>query len=488
MKEHQDLVLAIVAPIGTDIDSFISNLTTCLKSYNSSVHTISLTDIINDFTDKGLTKKLDKLKDKINLSNMARSKSQKPDLLSRFGITKINQIKSKSKNEKNVFIIRQLKRPEELSLLKELYGQSFFLLGVTASQEERLTFLTQDLYKKDITSYKNDLIKLFKTDQDEQSDSTAGQKVIKVFSKSDVFFHQNAKQNEIYRFLDLLHCSPFISPKKDEILMNLAFSTSTKSIDLSRQVGAVIADQNGDLISVGANDVPKAGGGQYSDDDEHHFPDWILGKDPNKDKIASIINEILNEFSEKVSSEEKKEEIITNIKKTLSDSDISNLTEFNRAVHAEMEAILNCARQGKATKNAVLYCTTFPCHNCAKHIVGAGIKKVFFIEPYPKSLALDLHNDSISESDSNLVIFTQFTGIGPNRFNDLFSLSLTSGKKVSRKNDDGQIVNFVRHQSEGKFAYTQEVADQIEQKEKNLVSEFAELFNEEFKNGLRKAS
>ncbi|MDN3612645.1 hypothetical protein QWZ16_23945 [Vibrio ostreicida] len=26
----------------------------------------------------------------------------------------------------------------------------------------------------------------------------------------------------------------------------------------------------------------------------------------------------------------------------------------------------------------------FPCHNCAKHIVASGIKRVVYVEPYPK--------------------------------------------------------------------------------------------------------
>ena len=39
--------------------------------------------------------------------------------------------------------------------------------------------------------------------------------------------------------------------------------------------------------------------------------------------------------------------------------------------------------------------TSFPCHFCARHIVSAGVYEVQFIEPYPKSLALELHEDAI---------------------------------------------------------------------------------------------
>lgn len=51
----------------------------------------------------------------------------------------------------------------------------------------------------------------------------------------------------------------------------------------------------------------------------------------------------------------------------------------------------------QAAREATLYSTTYPCHGCAKHIVAAGISEVVYYEPYPKSRALALHDDSIQE-------------------------------------------------------------------------------------------
>src|SRR5690606_924850 len=76
--------------------------------------------------------------------------------------------------------------------------------------------------------------------------------------------------------------------------------------------------------------------------------------------------------------------------------------------------------------NATLYTTTFPCHECARHIVAAGIKRVVFIEPYPKSLVNELYPDSIrvesQEAETQHVFFESFVGVAPRRFCDLFSL------------------------------------------------------------------
>lgn len=108
-----------------------------------------------------------------------------------------------------------------------------------------------------------------------------------------------------------------------------------------------------------------------------------------------------------------------------------NITEYGRAVHAEMEAILSAARNGIAIRNSTLYSTTYPCHNCAKHIVASGISKVKYIEPYPKSYATKLHGDSIeANGDGNVkkVQFEPFVGIGPRKFVDLFSVGLSRGR------------------------------------------------------------
>src|SRR6266446_8909613 len=62
-----------------------------------------------------------------------------------------------------------------------------------------------------------------------------------------------------------------------------------------------------------------------------------------------------------------------------------NIGEFGRTVHAEMASLMDAARRGVSVDNLTIYVTTFPCHNCAKHLIAAGIRKVVYLEPYPKS-------------------------------------------------------------------------------------------------------
>ena len=49
-----------------------------------------------------------------------------------------------------------------------------------------------------------------------------------------------------------------------------------------------------------------------------------------------------------------------------------------RTVHAEMNALIQCAKEGISTKNTEIYVTHFPCNECAKAIIQAGIKTLVY--------------------------------------------------------------------------------------------------------------
>jgi cytidine deaminase len=91
--------------------------------------------------------------------------------------------------------------------------------------------------------------------------------------------------------------------------------------------------------------------------------------------------------------------------------------------------------RGVSVRGGTLYCTTFPCHMCARHIMAAGIARVVYIEPYPKSRAKRLYKRAIQvdldrEADDDAVKFEAFVGIAPSRFLDLFEM-------VTRKDSEG---------------------------------------------------
>ena len=59
-------------------------------------------------------------------------------------------------------------------------------------------------------------------------------------------------------------------------------------------------------------------------------------------------------------------------------------------LHAEANAILKCAKEGRQTQDAIMYVTCSPCPDCLKLILQAGIKQVYYKEEYSKMEHLDM--------------------------------------------------------------------------------------------------
>jgi dCMP deaminase len=64
--------------------------------------------------------------------------------------------------------------------------------------------------------------------------------------------------------------------------------------------------------------------------------------------------------------------------------------ELCRGLHAEQNAIIQAALHGVSVNGATLYCTNHPCIICAKMIINAGIRRVYFQNGYADQLASDI--------------------------------------------------------------------------------------------------
>ena len=85
-----------------------------------------------------------------------------------------------------------------------------------------------------------------------------------------------------------------------------------------------------------------------------------------------------------------------------------------RTIHAEVNAVLQCAKYGIATQGSEVYVTHFPCLNCTKTLIQAGIKRINYIEDYrnnPYALELlaksqvELHKVDIKKDRDDANIF-----------------------------------------------------------------------------------
>ena len=112
----------------------------------------------------------------------------------------------------------------------------------------------------------------------------------------------------------------------DDYFMGVSLLAAERSKDPSTQVGACIVSDDNRILSTGYNGFPQG----CSDDD---FP-W------NRDSSKGD-------------------------------------TKYNFVVHAELNAILNAG--GKSLVGSRIFVSLFPCHECAKAIIQAGVKEVVYL-------------------------------------------------------------------------------------------------------------
>ncbi|MBZ5749314.1 ComE operon protein 2 [Metabacillus rhizolycopersici] len=66
-----------------------------------------------------------------------------------------------------------------------------------------------------------------------------------------------------------------------------------------------------------------------------------------------------------------------------------------RTIHAEMNALLQCAKFGVPTEGAEIYVTHFPCLQCCKALIQSGIKTVYYAVDYKNHpYAVELFNQA----------------------------------------------------------------------------------------------
>jgi deoxycytidylate deaminase len=462
---YPELVICLCAAVGTDTGVVTDALGAELRAVSYEPVPIRLSQLMVQLPGlEGLRdiKKEDVRIRKSMLAGNALREQLGEDAMARLMLTEIHAFRKEREHtnpdiqaERSCFIVSSLKRKEEWATIRTLFGTRAFLVSIYEPRGQRTNNLCKGIAKSrnspDPTTFEKIAGDLIDIDQKEQG-IAFGQRLEEVFPLADVFLKADERLREnARRFVQLLFRAPYITPTIDEFLMFHARASSQRTADLSRQVGAVISTKAGEILATGCNEVPKAGGGVVWDKvagTSRDYRDYKLGQDgaaaAKKELVADVLEALaqadwLKPELKGVSPDELAQRALFSKEEPLAAAKISNTLEFGRIVHAEMAAICDAAMRGVSIRWGTLYCTTFPCHMCARHIIAAGIRRVVYIEPYPKSQAKRLYAKAIrvdedADADPDAVKFEAFVGISPTRFLDLFEM-------VGRKDGQGYALN-----------------------------------------------
>lgn len=453
------MFFCLVSPIGADLDQVSSAIADQLKTFGYDSEIVHVTKILPALTgvpEEDHSTLYDRYDALISKANKLRDDFNDDSLMAKLGFFIIQDMRNKrasdptKANRPVAYIIRQFKRAEEIALFRSVYGKQAFQISAYTDPDIRRARLATKMRDADasrtrVSEFEDQAIKLLNRDENETA-IPHGQRIRDVFPLADVFIDASTSESvktTLDRFLKIVFGYNFHSPSREEYGMYIAKSASLRSLDLSRQVGAAIFTKEGEVKTLGCNEVPSAKGGTYWEGDKDDAREFQSGVDTNEDFKHRLLSDTLKSLSsvgvvEKRFATMKSREFLRHVfdehgidldKKMM----MMDIIEYGRIIHAEMNAITDAARKGIALQGSTLFCTTFPCHLCAKHIISSGIDRVVYIEPYPKSYASDLYRDDIILERSERLVpgkvhFDPFIGIAPFRYRDFFEKSKRKDK------------------------------------------------------------
>lgn len=327
---------------------------------------------------------------------------------------------------KAFIVIDAIRNPHEARFFKDRYS-AFYLVSINAPNEDRRGYLTSH---HKFTKEKIDEIDRIESgewlrDKNETSEyktrkresSWISQNVKKCIEMSDIHIfnprnelpNNNILMAQLAWYVSLIKHPGLVSPTPMERVMQIAYTAKANSGCISRQVGAVITNEDQSIKAIGWNDVA-----------EGQFPCSLRS-----------VEGALNEFDPEIYSEferndehfrsalTKKHKMIISDKSILEGrncaycfKDIKNSIKgegnqvHTRSLHAEENAFLQITKYGgQSIKGGKLYTTASPCELCAKKAYQLGIEEIIFIDPYP-----GIAREHILAIGKNPPKLTQFRG------------------------------------------------------------------------------
>lgn len=437
----RELVFGIARPVGIDRDGFISALMNELSEYNYECIPIRLSDLLGsayqgDTADTAHQTEPERIGRLMELGDTLCAEAETGSAVALLGVARISiERESRAPDSRRIaYIIDSIKRVDEVTQLKQIYSDHYFQFGLQSSVDKRKARLRDQerstTFDKSDGEIETDVVNIMNRDQRE--DDTYGQNIMRAFPMSDVFINTDDDYKQaIARVMGLLFSSPIYSvPTTEEYGMQLADVSSTRSPELGLKVGAaILTNDRQRVVSMGVNIHPE---------DRQKSPEF----DASKSEIGRLVLDTMKAISSEYLSEDAQKRLadapdqLTRelISGALRGTKITDLTEFQPTVHAEMSALLDAMRDGASLDDVTMYVTAYPCHGCAKHLVDLRLP-VVYLEPYPKSRAAAMYGNTVDQT------FRVFSGIAPWRYQDVFRVG-----NEDRKTPEGNRKTWTREQ------------------------------------------
>lgn len=423
-SEGPDLIFAVVRPAGTPDGEFFDKLAGELVGYGYHTERIKLSAILSDSaTENGRPAPSDPEDERVGAlmdeGDLVCAQAEQAAAVAILGLSEIQSFRLENASHPRVaYVIDSLKRPAETTFLRQIYGNHLVVIGLQASAENRRTNLLGKIKPQRPSMPVHELERLIQDLLDRDLEEPAddfGQNTLKTFPLADVFIDvEKDLASQVTHLVDLLFGNPnYVGPGDDELGMELAFVSGTRSTQLGLKVGAALM-LDGRVVGLGMNEHPKPTGA----------PDY----DSSAVDIKELLVDTLVELGDALGPDaqrrmaEGRDAYATELLNTkLKDAKIRDLTEFQPTVHAEMSALLDAVGHGRDLTGSTMYVTTYPCHGCAKHLIALDMR-IVYLEPYPKSRAASMYGPSVEAT------FRPFTGVAPRRFQQLYDV--TSDRKA----------------------------------------------------------
>ncbi|MFL4948090.1 deaminase [Streptomyces sp. MMS24-I31] len=443
-----ELVFALVPTLGADKEVVIQELEASLSSVGYNMNLVRLTDrLVSEFQ----AGEANRVTSKMDRADQVRELFKRSEAMALLAIQDIITRRGNSYGS-TAWVLDSLAHPKEIEILRGVYGKRLFVIACDAPWNTRHEALTRKFRTRSRLSesqaaaqalsamYRHTGAPIPESGSNghhEQVVSEFRLAVGKALHEADVFVRTddpNRTHTVVKRLVEAIFSHPYHTPNLDEIGMACAFQIRAKSASLSRQVGAAIMVDD-QIVAVGCNEVPRAGGGTYDTESDPDAREWVEGVDPSDRFKSQILSDLLGRLAQEGFMADEQDITRKALdSKLITEAELFDIIEYARPAHAEMVAITAAARLGVKIGGGTLYTTTLPCHECTRNIIASGIKRVVYLEPYPKSRGEELYSDSIAMvvhhgSQTKKLSFEPFSGFSYRRFSDLFSW-------VTRKRDD----------------------------------------------------